>query len=257
MLGRNGKHATCKAAKHYYDTATGILNRILKIGGREHEHTYVPVIPTRLRERYLALFHNTAMAGHSGFDKTLAIMTTRVYNWKGMGKDLKAWIAACIPCRQKKSHSLHTRVGRMGHVLVQEPFQTWSMDIVGPLPRTKDYGNDHIITFIDHFTNFPVAVAVSGTRLGISKLQTTAFNPACNGKNEKLHLYLQTAMHAFVNQKHTDWDRYLNSALMAYRVAPLARIGFSPAYLALGIRCCVCSKGPNQGRCGTVPFQSD
>ena len=194
-----------------------------------------------------------------------------------MGKDLKAWIAACIPCRQKKSHSIHKRVGKMGHVVVQEPFQTWSMDIVGPLPKTKNYGHDHIITFIDHFTNFPVAVAVAGTptaetcaealhdlvismfgcptnlltdrgtqftsklfqhvckRLGIKKLQTTAYNPACNGKNEKLHLYLQTAMHAFVNQKHTDWDRYLNSALMAYRVAPLARIGFSPAYLALGV----------------------
>jgi hypothetical protein len=148
---RQKRKARDKAAKHYYDTATGILNRIL-------------VIPTRLRERYLALFHNTAMAVHSGFDKTLAIMTTRVY-WKGMGKDLKAWIAACIPCRQKKSHSLHTRVGRMGHVLVQEPFQTWSMDIVGPLPRTKDYGNDHIITFIDHLTNFPVAIAVSGTEV--------------------------------------------------------------------------------------------
>jgi hypothetical protein len=56
----------------------------------------------------------------------------------------------------------------------------------------------------------------------------------CNGKNEKLHLFLQTAMYAFVDKKHKNWDRYLPSALLAYRTAPLARIGFSPAFLVYG-----------------------
>ena len=259
--------------KYFYDTGTSVLYRVT--GRLNDVDSRVPVIPKQLRERYLALFHNTPLAGHMGFDKALALMVKRVY-WKGMGKDLRAWIKACLPCREKKSHSLESRVGKLAHIVVQQPHQMWSLDIVGPLKKTKD-GNDHIITFIDHFTGFPEAVAVSGTptaemcaealhqqvvtrygcprqllsdrgtqftsdlfqhickRLGIDKIQTTAYAPQCNGKVEKLHLFLQTAMYSFVDKNHSNWDRYLHSALMAYRVAPLAKIGLSPAYLMYGI----------------------
>jgi transposase InsO family protein len=71
-------------------------------------------------------------------------------------------------------------------------------------------------------------------RMNLKHVTTTAYNPQCNGKNEKIHLFLQTAMFAFIDKKHKNWDRYLPAALLAYRTSPLAGIGYSPAYLCHG-----------------------
>jgi transposase InsO family protein len=164
----------------------------------------------------------------------------------------------------------------MGTIAVQTPWSVVSCDVVGPLPKSNKHKNDHIITFIDHFTNYPKAVAVRGSptaqkvadclfeqviseyglprilltdrgsnftsklfarlnkRMNLQHVTTTAYNPRCNGKNERLHNFLETAMYAFVSKKHRNWDQYLHAALMAYRTSPLTGIGVSPAYLSHG-----------------------
>ena len=65
-------------------------------------------------------------------------------------------------------------------------------------------------------------------RMNVVKLNTSAYAPNCNGRVEGLHYFLATAIYAFVDKKHVLWDRYLNCALFAYRIHPIAGLGFSP-----------------------------
>ena len=67
--------------------------------------------------------------------------------------------------------------------------------------------------------------------LGITKLNTTAYHPECDGMVERFNRTLKT-MHAsrFRNQ----WDRYLSSMLWAYTNVPHDSTGEKPSFLLFG-----------------------
>jgi hypothetical protein len=71
-------------------------------------------------------------------------------------------------------------------------------------------------------------------RMGYTHLRTSAYHPNTNGRCEHFHLFAATSIHAFVDAKHKNWHRYLNSALFAYRVHKICGVGFSPFQLLYG-----------------------
>jgi hypothetical protein len=57
-----------------------------------------------------------------------------------------------------------------------------------------------------------------GKLLNVRRINSTAFNPQMQGKIDKFHLG-QTMSH-YVNKYGSDWDEFLNYALMAHRATP-------------------------------------
>lgn len=102
-------------------------------------------IPTILAE-----FHASPMGGHSGFFRTYKRIA--VFQWEGMTKDIRNFIAQCTICQQNKYESL-APVGLLQPLPV--PTQVWadiSMDFIGELPRAQ--GKDTILVVVDRLTKY-------------------------------------------------------------------------------------------------------
>ncbi|KMS94628.1 hypothetical protein BVRB_016850 [Beta vulgaris subsp. vulgaris] len=79
-----------------------------------------------------------------------------------MTQDVARWVGSCQHCLAAKT-PLNRTVGiaRFSRA-AQHPFDIVAMDFVGPLPETPS-GNKFILTWIDTFTNWAVAVPVPDT----------------------------------------------------------------------------------------------
>ena len=78
------------------------------------------------------------------------------YYWPDMGKDIKAYVQSCDTCQKRKrpmkTESLHP-------LKVGQPFDRLGMDIVGPLPVTRN-GNKYIVVATEYLTKWPEARAL-------------------------------------------------------------------------------------------------
>jgi hypothetical protein len=117
-------------------------------------NTIVKGIPVRYAVMRWA--HGLPCTGHLGVTGTYRIIRQSFF-WKGMIDDIKRWIKHCHPCQRRKN-SKKNRQGLHKSVLQTRPFETVSIDLVGKFP-TAD-GNKYILTIIDHFTRYPIAVPI-------------------------------------------------------------------------------------------------
>lgn len=67
--------------------------------------------------------------------------------------------------------------------------------------------------------------------LGIKKLNTTAYHPACNGMVERFNCTLKTTLCKHADRFGSQWDRYLAGILWAYRNTPHDTTGEKPSFL--------------------------
>lgn len=56
--------------------------------------------------------------------------------------------------------------------------------------------------------------------LGITKLNTTAYHPQCNGMVERMNHTLKAMLRKHAVKFGPQWDKYLPGVLWAYRNAP-------------------------------------
>ncbi|GFN91434.1 gypsy retrotransposon integrase-like protein 1 [Plakobranchus ocellatus] len=157
--------------------------------------------------------------------------------------------------------------------LMEEPFQRVVVDLVGPLEMSEG-GNSYILTLVDlatrwaeatplkHITSEHVAEALYGLfcRLGfpveiqsdrgpqfISALMaefdrfsgmkhifSSPYRPQTNGSVERFHSSLKSILRKVTSDFPKQWDRYLPSALFAYRQMEHESTGFSPFFLLFG-----------------------
>jgi len=95
--------------------------------------------------------------GHEGAEKT----TNRIlqsYYWPGILSDVKMWVKSCHKCQLFRPKTLPKNT-EDNITPVEMPFTRVGLDIVGPLPETKQ-GNNYIITLVDYFTKWPEAKAI-------------------------------------------------------------------------------------------------
>lgn len=105
------------------------------------------------------LYHGLPVSGHLGVTGACTLIGKRFY-WKNMNTDIKNWVAACIT---------HVSVGRWENkvnstgkrrtVLQKRPFETVSIDLVGPFPETPE-GYVYVLKMVCHFTRYPIAVPI-------------------------------------------------------------------------------------------------
>jgi len=113
------------------------------------------VLPTKMREEFLAVIHGGMTGGHLARRRTAASIQARAY-WPTWSSDLDRFLKACVPCARYHRGSAPRKVA-MRTPLVGEPWVRVSVDITGPNPRSSR-SNQYILTLVDHFSNWAEAI---------------------------------------------------------------------------------------------------
>ena len=120
---------------------------------RHAEALYVPedeAVRTALLQRY----HDDALAGHFGYDRTLELIR-RKYWWTHLPKDTKRYVETCDIC-QRVNIKRHRPYGEM--VALPQPSGPWkeiTMDFITGLPPSKLRDGricDMILVIVDRYT---------------------------------------------------------------------------------------------------------
>ena len=107
---------------------------------------YIPP-DTKLRKEVVTSFHDSTIAGHPGFFKTLHLIKEH-YWWPGLTVFLKKYIDGCAVCQQMKPNT-HPTVAPLMAIKSQahRPFQQITMDFITDLPSSD--GFDSIFVVVD------------------------------------------------------------------------------------------------------------
>ena len=100
------------------------------------------------------MFHDDPTMAHQNAETTLQHIKER-YIWPGMRKDVQEYVKTCYECQQRGSQKENNRKRT---IKVNDIFERWGIDIVGPLPATER-GNRYIIVAVDYFIRWPEAKA--------------------------------------------------------------------------------------------------
>lgn len=226
--------------------------------------TIRPFVPQPFRKQIFDEFHNLS---HPGKRATTDMLRQR-FVWPSINKDC-ALCKSCIPCQRSKIQR-HTRSPLGQYPLVSERFMHVHLDIVGPLPPSKNF--KYCLTCIDRFTRWPEAIPIidqsadsvaeaffSGwiSRFGVPEVittdqgrqfesdlfcslskflgsertRTTAFNPKANAMVERFHRQLKAAIRAHETER---WVEVLPTILLGIRSSLKEDIGASIAELVYG-----------------------
>lgn len=118
----------------------------------EGNNSWKLVVPTELRSEILYTAHDIPNSSHAGIAKTVEVIR-RYFYWPKLVADVKDYIGKCDVCKTTKvpARVLRPPMGNM--VITERPFQRLYVDIIGPLPRTRN-GNIGIFIVLDHFSKF-------------------------------------------------------------------------------------------------------
>lgn len=224
-----------------------------------------PFVPQTLRHHIFAQFHNLA---HPGIRATNKLISSK-FVWPAMNKDIAHWSRCCINC-QKAKIQRHTRTPFQSIEVPPERFQFVHLDLVGPLPPSNGFTYcltmiDRFSCWTEaiplncitaesvaecFFTNWvarfgsPISILTDQGRqfesalhraltsfLGIKRLRTTAYHPQTNGKLERWHRSLKTALKAHHNEH---WTEALPIILLGLRCVVREDAEASPAEMLYG-----------------------
>lgn len=238
-----------KAKKHFAWNLE-ILRRKSKI--------VVPAVE-KLRTTILEWLHGSGQGGHSGRDKTVQ-RVKGIFYWKGMSKDIQAFLRNCVVCQQCK-YETTASPGLLQPLPIPEAVWTdISMDFIDGLPPS--FGKTVILVIVDRFSKaahflalrhpytassvaqlfldnffklhgFPRsivsdrdAVFVSDFWQELFQLQgcklnlSTAYHPQSDGQTEIVNKCLETYLRCMTSDKPQMWSKWL----------PLAEYWYNTTY---------------------------
>ncbi|GFO05646.1 scan domain-containing protein 3 [Plakobranchus ocellatus] len=209
---------------------------------RHYEKTLC--IPESLRHQVLSAAHDTNLAGHAGFRKTLATIKSE-FSWPGLSTDTLSFVRSCHICQVKAPIGRDKPAPFQTMPIIFEPFSRVVIDLVGPLPVSSNR-YEYILTVVDVATRFADAVPLRSitaknvgenlfsifTRLGFPKQVqsdqgtqfmsqlfrelsilsgfehkiSTAFHPETNAYVERFHGTLKTMLRKLSHERPSDWD---------------------------------------------------
>ncbi|UYV69220.1 hypothetical protein LAZ67_6002864, partial [Cordylochernes scorpioides] len=209
-----------------------------------------PFIPIKFR---MMVFRNFHELSHPGIKATTKQLTSR-FIWPNMNKDIRKWAQACVNC-QKCKVSIHTKSEIGKYQEVDERFSVVHIDLIGPLPpsngniycltcidrytswmevvplpdmKSETVARAFYENWIVRFGAPHTVISARGkqftsqlfkdltTLCGIKLRHSTAYHPQCNGKIERLHRTIKTAIRAHNNIK---WTETLPTVLLGLRAA--------------------------------------
>lgn len=243
------------------------------------EFEWKMVVPCELRNEILVKTHSEPTSGHFGVFKTYKRLALRYY-WPGMHKDVVQFVAKCDNCAAYKLSTFGT-LGKMGRPKAcSRPFQTISIDLIGPLPNSKkqhcyifaitccfskyclffplrrataDLISRHLEDHVFLVHGIPQTIILDNGCQFISRELNKLFNkyqipnihftPKYTPQINTVERYnktLLTAISAFVNDDHRSWDVNLAKIEFAMNNSVSEITGFTPAFLVYGRELVTC-----------------
>jgi len=230
-------------------------------------------IPRRCVANVLQLAHDSKIAGHFGFAKTMSRLEK--YHWKHKSRDVKKYVQGCMVCQQKKDHGGPKLTEPTPLEVPERRWGSLATDFIVSLPKTKN-GFDCITTWVDrlsrrvHFipsktTDTAVDCAnaffsdlfkhhgmpdsiVSDrdskftskfwARLmelcGVKLKMSTSRHPQTDGASEVMNRMVENYLRCYCSYHQDDWDELLPSAEFAYNSSVSEDLSISPFELDLG-----------------------
>lgn len=263
--------AESKSAKHMwinkecFELKDGILRRKDPKGGCPR------VVPVSLKTEIMAAHHDLPSSGHQGAERTELKLRDKFW-WKGIGADIRNYVATCGTCNRNKKPSRHAKAPLKSYQ-AGAPMERVHLDFLGPLPKTPN-GNEYVLMMVDQFTKwveciplpsqtaevtahaavmeffsrfgYPLQIHTDQGRnfesqlfkavcelLKIHKSRTTPYRPSANGQVERFNRTLMNAVRCFVSSQ-TSWDRFIPQLAGAMRSCVNRQTGFTPNMLMLG-----------------------
>jgi hypothetical protein len=260
--------------KNYFVDSDGVLRRVVSVRQKRYSKNIhqrgLVVVPGHLRGRVLEAFHSHPTASHGGLKVTLNRIQQR-FCWKNMVKDCRDFIEGCLVCQEIKAPN-HKPYGLMDSDEILSAGQVLSVDIIGPMPRSKA-GNAFALVCRDEFTKFmeiyPMRSATAKVvalklvdwtcrygaysqiktdngvqfqkvwefmcvNLGIKVRKVTPFRPRGNGGVERLNREVKKAIKAVARENHATWDIALPAIAFHLRTLQHTATKFTPAFLTFG-----------------------
>lgn len=231
------------------------------------------VVPKGYRVEVLRVAHDTPFGGHLGIKKTLARISVGFY-WPNIAKDVQEYCTTCDVCQRVGYPQDHPKAPLRPFPVVGQVFQRISIDILGPLPKTRR-GRQYVLLIVDHASRYVTAFALSSitaTQVALAFLEfastfgwpeivvsdrgvnfsanlmqkvfelaevkhtpVLAYHQSANGLVERFVQTIGKMIKAYSLQ-HTDgWDVALPYLVSAIRDAPAASLGhYSPNEVVFG-----------------------
>lgn len=257
-----------------YRIENGVLYRYSK--GKyslTDEFDWKEVVAESNRTKVISENHEPPTSGHMGVFKTHRRISLR-YFWPGMYRDVLNFIKQCSTCSAYK-HKTTLTPGQMGKPKqCYRPFQVISVDLVGPLPRSRS-GYMHLLVvsccFSKYTMLFPLRRATSAnvaknmenyvflahgipetviTDNGVQftgsefrnlmkayKIPRIHYGPRYTPQINMVERYNKTVMtmiSSYVKDDHRSWDQNIFKVQLALNSAVNETTGFTPFFLVHG-----------------------
>ena len=187
---------------------------------------------------------------------------------------MKRYVNYCIACQMvRKPNQKIPKTPLVPTPSVGEPFQEVTIDIVGPLPRTRG-GNEYLLTLMDRMSKYPEAIPIRSIRslkvveelvkfftkfglpkviqsdcgsnftskyfkdkmceLGIKHVTSSPYHPESQGQLERFHQTMKVMIKKYCLENGSDWDKEIPYLLFSFRSAPSEALGYTPFQLVFG-----------------------
>ena len=226
-------------------------------------------VPKQQREKLMTLAHENF--GHLARNSVVKHITKSFY-WPTLWNDTRIHVQSCDTCQRvtKKNPKKAPMVARE---IVTVPFERVSIDLVGPLPKSKG-GFKYLFTYIDNASRWPEAeplrsitaksvikafekicwrngfprtvISDNGTQFcssdfkkfckqhNIQAIKTSPYRPQSNGLVERMHATLSSMINKLSKTKQGFWHEITTLALYFIRMTPSSATGFSPYMIVHG-----------------------
>lgn len=232
-------------------------------------------VPDAVRTQVLQWGHSSKLTCHPGFHRTHAFLREKFW-WPSMGKDVRAFVAACSTCaRSKSSHK--SPAGLLNPLSVpRRPWSHISVDFVTGLPESD--GNTTVLTVVDRFSKavhyiplpkLPTATETANLlvlhvfrlhgipvdivsdrgpqftsqvwkafcqSMGTSASLSSGYHPQSNGQTERANQDLGAALRCVTSRNPSTWSSYLPWVEYAHNSLVSSATGMSPFMVSLGFQ---------------------
>ena len=233
------------------------------------------VLPRHLIHLALEMVHSHLTAGHPGPDRTLK-KARQYFYWQTMARDVKSFVGNCDVCTRTKTGG-NPKAPLKAFPIPEEPWDTISMDLVGPLPVTLR-GNKYLLVMIDHLSRYTAIEALPsksahdvalGFEIACKYLRfprhvlsdngkefrnevfmqmqrlhnfdvhhTAVYHPASNGLIERKNRDVITTLRAVMDGLHEEWDACIAAVQLCLNSAYHRSIGDTPHWVMFGSDLC-------------------